>query len=523
MREDWVREVIETIFDKLENGKDINQGWSPQCLQYPSQSEDIWGVLKTTAIQKNEFWDYENKELPKDKEVRSHLEVKVGDILLTCAGPRNRCGIVCTVEKTRPKLLLSGKMYRFRPDQRIVLTKFLTYFFQTQEAWLAIDKMKTGISDSGLNLTHSRFRKLLIPIAPLPIQKAIVKKIEELFSSLDSGIADLQKAQEQLVIYRQAVLKKAFEGELTKEWRERQTDLPTAEELLKQIKEERKNHYDRQIEDWKIAVKLWEKNGKIEKKPSSISKPKTFPEVKLSDIENYDAIPSSWYWTRFGTITYRIGDIDHKMPKTVEEGFPYVSTGNIGKDGKINFDKAKLISKNDFDRLALKIKPEKGDIIFPRYGTIGRNILIDYDKEFLVSYSCAIVKNITKIMDERFALYYSLSSMIKREIKRYVVETTQANIGISSIENFVYPLCSKEEQTQIVREIESRLSICDKVEESLKESLEKAKALRQSILKKAFEGKLLSAEEIAKCKADKDYEPAASLLAKIKAEKKKSS
>src|SRR5690606_5112010 len=119
--------------------------------------------------------------------------------------------------------------------------------------------------------------------------------------------------------------------------------------------------------------------------------------------------------------------------KTVEAGIPYVSTGNIAKDGKIDFENAKLISREDFDRLSVKIKPENGDIIFPRYGTIGRNILINHDKEFLVSYSCAIIKNITKIMDEEFSLYYSLSPIIKREIKKYTVETTQANIGIASI------------------------------------------------------------------------------------------
>ena len=94
------------------------------------------------------------------------------------------------------------------------------------------------------------------------IQRAIVTKIETLFSDLDNGITNLKKAQEQLKIYRQAVLKKAFEGELTKEWRTVRSlsgdELPTAKELLKQIKEERENHYNKQIEDWKKAVKEWE-------------------------------------------------------------------------------------------------------------------------------------------------------------------------------------------------------------------------------------------------------------------------
>ncbi len=91
---------------------------------------------------------------------------------------------------------------------------------------------------------------------------------------------------------------------------------------------------------------------------------------------------------------------------------------------------------------------------------------------------------------------------------------------MDDLKSFPIPICSLSEQHVIVQEIESRLSVCDKVEESISESLEKAKALRQSILKKAFEGTLLSAEEIAKCKADKDYEPASVLLGRIKKEKK---
>jgi len=374
------------------------------------------------------------------------------------------------------------------------------------------------------NDTHKRYwisvyakKKILLP--PLAEQNAILAKTEEIFSDLDNGIASFKKAQEQLRIYRQAVLKKAFEGELTKEWREKQSNLPTADELLKQIKQERQNHYNQQIEDWKKAVKEWEKKGKVGKKPSRISKPKELPNVKESDVETYANLPNTWQWSKFGSVTYKIGDIDHKMPKTVSNGYPYLSTGDLNKDGTIDFSGAKTISKVDFDRLALKIKPEKGDIIFPRYGTIGRNILIDFDREFLVSYACAIIKNITSLMSSKFVLYYSLSPVIKKEIKRYTVETTQANIGIASIENFVFPLCSTEEQNQIIQEIESRLSVCDKVEQSLTESIIKAEALRQSILKKAFEGKLLSQAEIEQCKAAADYEPASVLLKKIKAEK----
>jgi len=224
---------------------------------------------------------------------------------------------------------------------------------------------KINTNPRGVGIPHVEPRILWLSkilIVSSPIQRAIVSKIEALFSDLDNGIANFKKAQEQLKVYRQAVLKKAFEGELTKEWREKQSNLPTAEELLKQIKEERQNHYNQQIEEWKKAVKEWEKDGKKGKKPSRISKPKEVTEVKESDIENYETLPNSWKWSRFGNVTYKIGDIDHKMPKTVENGYPYLSTGNLNGDGTIDFSGAKTISKEDFERLALKIKPEKGDI-----------------------------------------------------------------------------------------------------------------------------------------------------------------
>jgi type I restriction enzyme S subunit len=87
-------------------------------------------------------------------------------------------------------------------------------------------------------------------------------------------------------------------------------------------------------------------------------------------------------------------------------------------------------------------------------------------------------------------------------------------------ENLSFPLCSIEEQNQIVREIETRLSVCDKVEHSITESIEKSKALRQSILKKAFEGKLLSESEIAQSNQAAGNGPASVLLQRIKKEKK---
>src|SRR5436190_12364274 len=140
---EWVELPIENILAPNVNGVIISQGWSPQCEKEPSTSEKDWGVLKTTAIQNGFFLEEENKKLPAHLAPKPQHEVKKGDILITCAGPRNRCGIPCLVRKTRKRLMTSGKMYRFRINEKFAIPEFVEAYLLSQKAWKEIDKMKT--------------------------------------------------------------------------------------------------------------------------------------------------------------------------------------------------------------------------------------------------------------------------------------------------------------------------------------------------------------------------------------------
>lgn len=215
----WAIIPLFDVLCPLSDGRLLHQGWSPQCERQPAIDDDRWGVLKTTSIQYGVFDHTQNKLLPSNLEHRPHLEVNAGDILLTCAGPRERCGVSCLVKSTRRKLMISGKMYRFRADDRIISSQYLSLFLRCTEIRKQIDGMKTGISESGMNITHSRFSRINVLIPPAAEQNRIVEKIDALFQRSQAAREELAHIPKLIERYRQAVLEAAFRGDLTADWR----------------------------------------------------------------------------------------------------------------------------------------------------------------------------------------------------------------------------------------------------------------------------------------------------------------
>ncbi len=341
------------------------------------------------------------------------------------------------------------------------------------------------ISDKGYARHYQYLEKEYLPLAPLPIQRAIVKKIEELFSSLDSGIADLKKAQEQLVIYRQAVLKKAFEGELTKEWREIQTNLPTADELLEQIKEERQRFYEQQIADWKEAIKLWDENGKEGRKPNKPQKTKKFKEITSEEYSKLPSLPSTWSWNKFGNVCLKIMDGTHYSPKNSPDGdFKYITAKNI-KEGRIELNKLSYVSKKDHQEIYSRCDVKKGDVLYIKDGaTTGRAAINNFDEEFSLLSSVGVFRTSHNLISPKYLEYYLNAQITRNRMLSNIAGVAITRLTLVKLNNSEFIICSQKEQSQIVREIESRLSVCDKVEESITESLEKAQACAKAFSKK---------------------------------------
>ncbi|MCH7349987.1 restriction endonuclease subunit S [Aeromonas sp. MR7] len=174
----------------------MDAGWSPACPPEASPDIDTWGVLKTTAVQALEYREYENKVLDKTKTPRPEYEVMVGDILITRAGPKNRVGISCLVEKTRPKLMISDKIIRFHLVGVGLSERFISLCLNAGATAAYIDGSKSGMAESQMNISQDKLKFAPIPLGPIREQNHIMNKVDELMALCDQLKARLQTSQQ---------------------------------------------------------------------------------------------------------------------------------------------------------------------------------------------------------------------------------------------------------------------------------------------------------------------------------------
>ena len=257
---------------------------------------------------------------------------------------------------------------------------------------------------------------------------------------MDSGVASLKKAKEQIRLYRQSVLAAAFSGRLLKASRD---DIFS-------------------IQD---------------------STPKDV-------ISNAHQLPDGWKWVKLGEVSLKITDGEHLRPKVQVDGIPFLSAKDV-RENEVTFENVLYVSENDAEKFRKKCNPEKGDIlIVSRGATVGRLCIIKTDKIFCLLGSVILIK-IDKKINSSFIAYMIKSPQLNKQIINVSGSTAQQAIYLRDIKSVEIPLPPLNQQTQIVEEIEKRFSEADNLEKAIDDSLKKSEALRQSILKQAFEGRLV--------------------------------
>lgn len=337
------------------------------------------------------------------------------EVVMACRGAT--CG---ALNITEPFSWINGNAMVIKPNGSIpVLQKYLYYFLLFSNK----DGIITGTAQP--QITRSNMSDFSIYLCDTDTQQRIVSKIEELFSKLDKGVEELNKIKERLKIYRQAVLKEAFEGNFL---------LP------------------KRIPQYDLLEKF-------------IEKPRYGTSKKCS-YENDNSTP-----------VYRIPNI------------------NI-QDNTINQEDLKFakFDESEFESLAL----QEGDVLIIRsngsVSLVGRAAIIR--KQDLSGLFAGYLMRLRICDFSKVNPKYLIHFLNSHEARTYIEQTAKSTSGVNNINSseicaLKVPIFTLDEQNAIIREIESRLSVCEKVEQTVNESLQKAESLRQSILKQAFEGKLV--------------------------------
>ena len=396
-----------------------------------------------------------------------------------------------------------------------IFNEYVYYYLMASRGYAR----KRASGTTFLELSGKVFGDLPISLAPTATQHRIVTKIEELFSELDKAVENLKTARTQLKVYRQAVLKHAFEGKLTAQWREENKDkLETPEQLLARIKQERTGRYEQQLQEWKAAGKTWEESGEPSKRPARPSKRKEISQLSLTETEILPSLPDGWSYLRLGFV---INEPKYGTSKKCDynyEGTGVLRIPNVVR-GVVDASDLKGAHFEEDEKRTHALR--NGDILVIRsngsISIVGKCAIISKAEEqyLYAGYLIRLRSNPRALLPDYLAALLS-SHLLRTQIEDKAKSTSGVNnINSGEIQSLIVPLCGLSEQEVVVERLSASLSAIEGIEAELDNQLLKADALRQSILKKAFAGQLVA--------QDPSDEPASVLLDRIKAEKKQAS
>ena len=383
----------------------------------------------------------------------------------------------------------------------IALPKWIARFMS--QATLRRDAQRSMTGSAGqLRVPAQWLLEQELPIPPLGEQQRILSRIEELFSDLDAGVAALKRAKANLRRYRAAVLKAAVEGKLTEEWRARHPAKEPASRLLARILQERRQKWEaEQLARFAAAKKEPPKNWR-----------EKYVEPAPPETKGLPELPDGWCWATLGQLLHQIegGKSFECLTRPAgpnEWGVVKVSAmtwGTFLEDEQKAIPPAAEFDPSD------EIRPN--DLLLSRSNTtqlVGATVLVGNCRPRLLLSDKSLRLRASEIVNLNW-LHTALSSSVARsQLSAMATGTSESmrNVSQDKIKSVVLPLPPFAEQQWIVEGASERLSLIDATEKQIEHGLLRATRLRQSILKQAFEGRLVP--------QDPTDEPANILLERI--------
>lgn len=340
------------------------------------------------------------------------------------------------------------------------------------------------------------------PLPPVNEQRRIVAAIEEQFSRLNAGVTALEQVQASLKRYRTALLKVAVEGKLTKAWRTKNPNIESASRLLERILKERRRRWE---EEQRAA---YERKGNKPPKNWQLK----YKEPALLDTEALPKLPKGWCWAGMEALSQLITSGSRGWAQYYSDhGAAFIRMGNLDHE-TVTLDLSH-VQRVDPPAGAegTRTRVQQEDILVSITAELGMVGLASRDLgEAYINQHVALVRPVDESTG-KFLAWYLASQDGKRQLQSLRRGATKTGLGLDDIRAVKVPLPSVAEQERIVEEIERRLLILQQVETEVEANLRRAAQLRQSILKQAFEGKLVP--------QDPYDEPAATLLMRVREER----
>ncbi|MBL9188210.1 MAG: restriction endonuclease subunit S [Opitutaceae bacterium] len=392
----------------------------------------------------------------------SRSTLATNDIVMSMVGTIGKVALV-------PDVLAGGNItqssVRIRSDEKVISHGYLAWFLRSPNMIRQFEAKRLGTAVPRLNVADIRELKVSVP--PLTEQKRIVAKIEELFSELEAGEASLRQARRQLGVYRQSLLKQAFEGKLTQKWRtQNPAKLESPVALLKSAADNRRDQ--------------WKGRGR-------------YQDAIGPKLNAERPIPECWAYASLDQITLNFDG--QRVPLKREDrdkrsgAYPYYGASGIIDDiDDFLFDGDYLLIAEDGANLLSRSTP----IAFQAHG------------KFWVNNHAHIVQPVSAMLMRYLELFLN-----GRDLTRFISGTAQPKLNQANLNQVPVPLCSLPEQQEIVRVLDEQFEAIERNERELDAALQRSEALRQSILKKAFTGRLVP--------QDPSDEPASQLLARLRA------
>ena len=359
-----------------------------------------------------------------------------------------------------------------------VLVSYLFWYLYYQRGQLHA----RGKGGTQRNISQTVIRSFPFVLAPLPEQHRIVAKLDELFSELDAGVAALERAQAKLKRYRASVLKAAVEGRLTEEWRRKNPPDETGAELLQRILVERRQ--------------LWEQEQLAKFKAKGQRPPKNwqqkYEEPVETNISELPELPEGWCWATVDQVSTTVKYGSSAKTSLDLEGVPVLRMGNI-QEGTLNLERLKHLplDHSEFPKLLLA----NGDLLFNRTNSaelVGKTAVYRGRPD-----PCSFASYLISVRMIRSCLSGVVANALNSSWGRAWIASVvsqqvgQANVNGTKLRAFTFPLPPETEQGEIIsRSVDAVHSVTDS-SHVIADLLQQAIALRQSILKRAFEGELV--------------------------------